>query len=195
MRIDRVAPQLEIRAPQLAGWISKEVKVRPQKLDRLVRAVRRQDLLRRHGKIPGQGGPEGARLGVRIPVELNVRERLSKLPGHGSPQSFPQREGTLVRIQLDQAAARRGPRTGVVRAQGLHLGTDHGAKVEAHTSSIRIVIARACASSPSRAANRVIGSFQRASAAGVRLRSEERVWKSSTESGELKRAVPPVGKT
>jgi hypothetical protein len=36
MRIDRVAPQLEIRAPQLAGWISKEVKIRPQKLDRFV---------------------------------------------------------------------------------------------------------------------------------------------------------------
>lgn len=35
-RVDRIAPQLEIRAPHLAGWISKEVKVRPQKLDRLV---------------------------------------------------------------------------------------------------------------------------------------------------------------
>jgi hypothetical protein len=36
VRVDRFAPQLEIRAPQLAGWISKEVKVRPQKLDRLL---------------------------------------------------------------------------------------------------------------------------------------------------------------
>lgn len=36
VRLDRVAPQLEIRAPQLTGWISKEVKIRPQKLERHV---------------------------------------------------------------------------------------------------------------------------------------------------------------
>lgn len=36
VRIERIAPNLEIRAPQLAGWISKEVKVRPLKLDRHV---------------------------------------------------------------------------------------------------------------------------------------------------------------
>lgn len=36
LRIDRIAPQLEIRAPQVSGWITKEVKVRPQKLERFV---------------------------------------------------------------------------------------------------------------------------------------------------------------
>jgi hypothetical protein len=34
LRVDAVAPQLEIRAPQMTGWISKEVKVRPQRIDR-----------------------------------------------------------------------------------------------------------------------------------------------------------------
>ncbi|AKU98859.1 hypothetical protein AKJ09_05523 [Labilithrix luteola] len=36
LRIDRIAPQLEIRAPQVSGWITKEVKVRPQKLERFL---------------------------------------------------------------------------------------------------------------------------------------------------------------
>jgi hypothetical protein len=36
VRVDRVTPQLEIRAPQLTGWISKEVKIRPQRLERHV---------------------------------------------------------------------------------------------------------------------------------------------------------------
>jgi hypothetical protein len=36
VRIERLAQNLELRAPQLSGWISKEVKVRPQKLDRHV---------------------------------------------------------------------------------------------------------------------------------------------------------------
>lgn len=36
MRVDRIAPHLEIRAPQLAGWISKEVKVKPIRVERYV---------------------------------------------------------------------------------------------------------------------------------------------------------------
>jgi hypothetical protein len=36
LRVETLAPRLELRAPQLTGWISKEVKVRPQKLDRHV---------------------------------------------------------------------------------------------------------------------------------------------------------------
>jgi hypothetical protein len=36
IRVERIAQNLEIRAPQLSGWISKEVKIRPQKLDRHV---------------------------------------------------------------------------------------------------------------------------------------------------------------
>lgn len=36
VRIERLAQNFELRAPQLSGWISKEVKVRPQKLDRHV---------------------------------------------------------------------------------------------------------------------------------------------------------------
>lgn len=36
LRVDRVLPQLEILAPALSGWISKEVKVRPQKLERYI---------------------------------------------------------------------------------------------------------------------------------------------------------------
>jgi hypothetical protein len=34
MRVERLVKQLVIRAPQLAGWISKEVKTKPQKLER-----------------------------------------------------------------------------------------------------------------------------------------------------------------
>jgi hypothetical protein len=36
LRVERVVPQIEIRAPQLSGWISKEVKIRPQKIDRFL---------------------------------------------------------------------------------------------------------------------------------------------------------------
>lgn len=36
LRVERLAQNFELRAPQLSGWISKEVKVRPQKLDRHV---------------------------------------------------------------------------------------------------------------------------------------------------------------
>ncbi len=36
LRVERLCPQLEIRAPQLSGWISKEVKVKPQKIERYV---------------------------------------------------------------------------------------------------------------------------------------------------------------
>ncbi len=36
VRVDAVASHLEVRAPQITGWLSKEVKVRPQKLDRHV---------------------------------------------------------------------------------------------------------------------------------------------------------------
>ncbi len=34
MRVDRLAPHLEIKAPQLAGWITKEVRTKPQRLER-----------------------------------------------------------------------------------------------------------------------------------------------------------------
>lgn len=34
LRVERTMPQLEIRAPQLAGWISKEVKVKPTRVER-----------------------------------------------------------------------------------------------------------------------------------------------------------------
>lgn len=37
-RVERFVPALEIRAPQTSGWLTKEVTVRPQKLDRLVLA-------------------------------------------------------------------------------------------------------------------------------------------------------------
>lgn len=36
VRVERVVPQLEIRAPQLSGWISKEVKIKPLRLERYV---------------------------------------------------------------------------------------------------------------------------------------------------------------
>ncbi len=36
LRVERVVPQIEIRTPQLSGWISKEVKIRPQKIDRFL---------------------------------------------------------------------------------------------------------------------------------------------------------------
>lgn len=36
MRVDRIAPHLEIRAPQLAGWITKEVKIKPLRIERYV---------------------------------------------------------------------------------------------------------------------------------------------------------------
>jgi hypothetical protein len=36
LRVERLAAHLEIRAPQLSGWISKEVKTRPQRLERHV---------------------------------------------------------------------------------------------------------------------------------------------------------------
>lgn len=34
LRVERIVPQLEIQAPQRSGWISKEVKVRPVKIER-----------------------------------------------------------------------------------------------------------------------------------------------------------------
>ena len=44
LRVERIVPQLEIRAPQLSGWISKEVKVKPQKIERyLVTEVSHDD--------------------------------------------------------------------------------------------------------------------------------------------------------
>ncbi len=34
VRLDRIVPHFEIKAPQLSGWISKEVKIKPQRLER-----------------------------------------------------------------------------------------------------------------------------------------------------------------
>ena len=39
LRVERLVPHLEIRAPQLSGWISKEVKTKPQRLERMVVTV------------------------------------------------------------------------------------------------------------------------------------------------------------
>jgi hypothetical protein len=36
VRVERLAPQLEIRAPQLSGWISKEIKIKQQRLERFL---------------------------------------------------------------------------------------------------------------------------------------------------------------
>jgi len=36
LRVERLLPQLEICTPQLSGWLSKEVKIRPQKLERQI---------------------------------------------------------------------------------------------------------------------------------------------------------------
>jgi hypothetical protein len=34
LRVDRLAPRLEVHAPEISGWLRKEVKLKPQRLDR-----------------------------------------------------------------------------------------------------------------------------------------------------------------
>lgn len=60
MRIERLVPQLEVRAPQLSGWITKEVKVKPLRIERYVvtqlvddRRVVRVELRSDHGSSIG----------------------------------------------------------------------------------------------------------------------------------------------
>lgn len=44
VRIEQIVQHLEIRAPQLAGWISKEVKVKPQRIERFaITQIREKD--------------------------------------------------------------------------------------------------------------------------------------------------------
>jgi hypothetical protein len=69
VRVDRFVPQLEIRTPQLAGWISKEVKIRPQKLDRFVVTELVDDGQLVSLKLRAEGGADGFDLEVDCDAE------------------------------------------------------------------------------------------------------------------------------
>jgi hypothetical protein len=85
LRIDRVIERLEIDAPEEAGWIHKETKLRPQRFDRLYLAALRLD--ETGATIELRAAPDGTGSGFDVSL------------GHDPPTA------RLVRIREGKAAA------------------------------------------------------------------------------------------
>lgn len=108
IRIERVAPNLEIRAPQLSGWISKEVKVRPQRLDRhVVTELVSEDRVVRM-KLRAEPGVE---TGFDFTVDLQAKKvdarRTGAADGDGSigPFDVVEEDGALIIALVENLTA------------------------------------------------------------------------------------------
>jgi hypothetical protein len=89
VRLERIAQNLEIRAPQLSGWISKEVKIRPQKLDRHVvtELVLEGDVV--HMKLrPEPGVENGFDFSVDLDAKTVQASRIGPAEGDASVGAF-----------------------------------------------------------------------------------------------------------
>jgi hypothetical protein len=89
VRIERIAPNLELQAPQLSGWISKEVKGRPQKLDRhVVTELVVEDALVRMKLRPEPGVETGFDFSVDLVQKKVTGSRTGPSEGDASVGAF-----------------------------------------------------------------------------------------------------------
>jgi hypothetical protein len=79
VRIERLLPQLEIKTPQVSGWLSKEVKVKPQRIDK--HAV--TELVKQDGKVSYKLRIEAA---VETGFDVEVMGRTVKMTRVGPPE-------------------------------------------------------------------------------------------------------------
>jgi hypothetical protein len=72
VRIERLNPQLEIRAPSLSGWISKEVKVRPQRIEKLLVTELFDDGSNARVKLRGEAAAADSGFDLMIDASRNL---------------------------------------------------------------------------------------------------------------------------
>jgi hypothetical protein len=87
LRIERVAPRLEVEAPEEGGWIHKEVKIRPQRFDRLYLAELTVDPAETTIKL--RAAPEGGGAGFDLSFKAddNHVQLVRVLEGGAAPDS------------------------------------------------------------------------------------------------------------
>jgi hypothetical protein len=114
VRVERVLPTLEIRAPQLAGWITKEVKTRPQKLERHLVTKLVDDGSTVAMELRGEGTPD---VGFDFDVDVAESTVKAKRVGPADDQSVGKFElhADDVGLIVDLAEKLRATLTGLER--------------------------------------------------------------------------------
>jgi hypothetical protein len=85
LRVDRMFPSFELKTPQLSGWISKEVKIRPEQLARCAVTEFADNGENISIKLRGEQNPE---TGYDIEIEMQSKEiTISKLAPAGDASS------------------------------------------------------------------------------------------------------------
>jgi len=108
VRVDRLADRLEVHAPELAGWLHKEVKLRPQRLDRHhvaeLSIASGESTLKLRAETEGPG--PGFDLAFR---DETPRATLTRVDERGAPAGAPfelsEADATKVRALRDKLAA------------------------------------------------------------------------------------------
>ncbi len=110
LQVSRVAPQMEIKAPQLSGWISKEVKIKAQRIERhvfteLVDDGRSLKLAMRSEQGNATGFTFEIGLGDEPRVLEAVRVGPADDPANGAFEPAPEDAAALVELAMKLRAA------------------------------------------------------------------------------------------
>jgi hypothetical protein len=110
LRVEKVMEKLEVQAPEIGGWLHKEVKLRPQRLERLY--VTELASAGDEATIKLRAAPEGASAGFDVLIRGEApRVRLVRIDERESaPQLFEAGEADATKLlalheRLAQAAA------------------------------------------------------------------------------------------
>jgi hypothetical protein len=88
LRVERVVPRLEVEAPEEAGWIHKEVKIRPQRFDRLYVSEVALDSERTAIKLRAEPDGTGAGFDISLKHETG-RMQLARVSDGGASPDAP----------------------------------------------------------------------------------------------------------
>jgi hypothetical protein len=108
LRVERVVPRLEVEAPEEAGWIHKEVKIRPQRFDRLYVAELALDSERETIKLRTEPDGTGAGFDITRVLEGGRIQLVRILEAGSSPDSaydVTGEDGTKLRSLQSTLAA------------------------------------------------------------------------------------------
>jgi hypothetical protein len=99
LRVDRVVERLEVQAPDVGGWLHKEVKMRPQRLDKLF--VTHLDLDPMESRIVLRAAPDGTGPGFDVLLRAEAPVvRLVRVDERGTTPDEPFEVGDTDAVSL-----------------------------------------------------------------------------------------------
>ena len=105
VRVDRLLPQLEVQAPEMGGWLRKETRMRPQRLDRAY--VTSVGLGPSRSRIALRMNPEGTGPGFDVELEGKAvgLKRIGETPEDVIDIELSDEDAAKLRGLFDKVAA------------------------------------------------------------------------------------------